>query len=417
MLQQATAGVERGGAEFAVVFIDIDQFKFINDSLGHAAGDELLLVMTQRLLSCVRAGDMVARQGGDEFVIVLAAPVSAAEAQRIGGRILASVAQPCAIAGRDISVSCSIGVTLCPTDSRAVGDLLRNADAAMYRAKELGRNNVQFFAADMNQRLTDRLALLTHLHRAVERGEFGLVYEPKYDLATLEIIGVEALIRWHTPEGTISPVDFIPLAEETGLILPIGEWVLRAACEQNRRWRDAGLPPVPVAVNLSRRQLAHGDIATQVAVLLDAIGLPPDGLELEVTESMVMQDAEKSVAMLRRLHAMGVQIAMDDFGTGYSNLSNLKRFPLHCLKIDKSFVQDVGADPDAAAITKAIISLAHILGLRTVAEGVETVEQLEFLRENRCDETQGYYFTRPVTAEAFARLLQQQGFRPALTGS
>lgn len=407
-LHHAIGEANHSGALIAVAFIDLDQFKFVNDSLGHAVGDELLKTMAQRLQSCMREGDVVARLGGDEFVILLCGDLTEQGVGQIATRILAAVAQPCQVAGRDLSMTCSIGISLSSEGGLEIETLLRNADAAMYRAKELGRNNFQYFSDEMNKRVAGRLDMLTHLQHAIEREEFVLYYEPKYQLATRRIVGVEALIRWRTAEGIIAPGNFIPFAEETGLIIPIGEWVLRSACAQNRAWQRMGLPALPVSVNLSRRQLAHGDLAAQVTALLDHAGLHPQCLELEVTESMVMHDPERSAAMLGRLNALGVQISMDDFGTGYSSLGYLKKFPVQCLKIDQTFLHDVTVNPDSAAIVKAIISLGHNLDLRVLAEGVETVDQYDFLRANGCDEFQGYYLSRPMPAEAFAELLRAQ---------
>jgi diguanylate cyclase (GGDEF)-like protein/PAS domain S-box-containing protein len=407
-LRQVMAEAKLTHTQVAVMFIDIDQFKFINDSLGHAAGDELLSTLAQRLQSCIRGEDVVARHGGDEFVVVVKSFNNIDEVRRVAERIVGAVARPCVVAGCDLSASCSVGISLCPLDAQDIDTLLRNADAAMYRAKELGRNNFQFFAADMNAHFADRMELVARLHRALERSEFRLHYEPKFDLGTRRIVGAEVLIRWQTPDGIVSPADFIPVAEETGLIVPIGDWVLRTACAQARTWLSAGVPMVPMSVNLSRRQLVSGDIAAQVAEALVAAKLPAKYLELEVTESAVMRDTETAVEMLRRLRELGVKIAMDDFGTGYSSLYYLKQLPLDRLKIDQSFVRDVTTNPDDSAIIKAIISLGHILELRVLAEGVETAEQLDFLRDNHCDEMQGYHLARPMPASEFAALLRAQ---------
>ncbi|MBL6752502.1 MAG: EAL domain-containing protein [Nevskia sp.] len=407
-LRIAVNRAARAGLLIAVAFLDLDKFKFVNDSLGHQAGDELLRLMAARLKSCLRDQDVVARQGGDEFVILLSGRLSKLEIEHITQRILAVASEPCVIAGRELTVTCSIGISLSPTDAHDVETLLRNADAAMYRAKELGRNNVQYFDGEMNSRMSGRLETLTLLRRALDHGEFVLHYQPKYCLASRRIVGVEALLRWKTPEKIVPPAEFIPLAEETGLIVAIGEWVIRTACEQDRAWQLEGLPAIPVAVNLSRRQLANGDIASQIANVLEATGLPAGCLELEVTESMMMQNSEKAAAMLHRLCGLGVRVSMDDFGTGYSSLGDLKRFPVNCLKIDQTFMRGVASDANSAAIVKAIISLAHILDLRVLAEGVETAAEYDFLRLNGCDEMQGHFLSRALPAEQFAELLRAQ---------
>ena len=407
-LQEAIARAGRSGALVALAFLDLDQFKFVNDSLGHAVGDELLKVVARRLLSCMREGDLVARLGGDEFVILLSGELGVDSVNHIAARVLATVSQSCVVGGRELSVTCSLGIGLSSVDGLDAETLLRNADAAMYRAKELGRNNFQYFSAELRTQVAGRLDMLTRLQHAIEREEFVLYYQPKYEMATRRIVGVEALIRWCRPDGLVSPGQFIPFAEETGLILPIGEWVLRTACRQNRNWQRLGLPLLPVSVNLSRRQLVHGDLAAQVTGILSETGLEPRFLELEVTESLVMNDPERATAMLSCLQAQGVQISMDDFGTGYSSLGYLKKFAVQSLKIDQSFLVDVIANPDSAAIVKAIISLGHNLDLRVLAEGVETVDQYDFLRANGCDELQGYYLSRPMPAEEFADLLRVQ---------
>ncbi|MGE5651097.1 MAG: EAL domain-containing protein [Bacillota bacterium] len=402
-LQQAMANARRNNQIAAVAFIDLDQFKFINDSLGHQVGDELLKVIGARLRASMRASDTVARQGGDEFVLVLDNHRSCEAVSDIVRRVIALVAEPWSARGLELQVTCSVGVSVFPADGSDAETLLRNADSAMYKAKELGRNTFRYFSAEMNRHATQRLELLNSLRHALANDEFVLQYQPKVQLATARVIGAEALIRWHSAaRGVVSPGNFIPLAEESGLIIAIGEWVLRTACAQNVAWQRAGHPPLPIAVNLSPRQLARDDIVDVVADALQSAGLEPRWLELEITENDVMRDVDKSLATLIRLKQLGVKISIDDFGTGYSSLNYLKRFPVDTLKIDRSFVSDIAADADDAAIVKAVISLAHILNLNVVAEGVETDGQRRFLVENGCDEVQGYYFGRPMPAPEFA---------------
>ena len=406
-MQQAVLHSERYSNITAIAFLDLDQFKFINDSLGHQVGDELLKITAQRLTSCLRESDTVARQGGDEFVLLLTSQPDEDSITQTMQRVLHEVAQPWMANDLEFRITCSIGVTLCPDDGRDVETLLKNADSAMYKAKELGRNNFQYFAAEMNDTVTDRLALLNRLRQAIPKNEFVLHYQPKVDLASGKIIGSEALIRWNSDEGLVSPASFIPLAEETGLIIQIGEWVLRTACRQNRTWQLAGHPPMPISVNLSPRQLARGDIVELVERVLAETGMQAKYLELEITESVMATDVEKSFALLTRLRALGVKISLDDFGTGYSSLSYLKRFPVDTLKIDQSFVRDIATNPDSAAIIKAIISLGHNLNLTVLAEGIETEEHFQFLLKNGCDEGQGYLMSKPVTNHAFIKLLHE----------
>jgi len=405
-LQRAIQSTRQKGTLTAVVFVDLDQFKFINDSLGHQVGDELLKTVAQRLVSCVRETDMVARQGGDEFVLVLQNQPDENRITEVLQRILSAVARPWVVGDREFHVTCSIGVSRCPTDGRDVETLLKNADSAMYKAKELGRNNFQYFAGWMDAQVSNRLEMLVSLRRALDRDEFKLYYQPKISLANGRIIGAEALIRWITPDqGMVPPDRFIPFAEEAGLIVPIGEWVLRTACAQNKAWQDAGLAPIPEAVNLSPRQLDQ-NLPEFVRQVLAESCLAAAWLELEITENVVMKDAEKTVATLNALKRLGLQVSVDDFGTGYSSLSYLRRFPVDALKIDKSFVRDIARDTDSAAIVKAVISLGHILNLRVIAEGVEDQEQYNFLLENGCDEVQGYLLGKPMPAEDFTRRLE-----------
>jgi diguanylate cyclase (GGDEF)-like protein/PAS domain S-box-containing protein len=408
-LEQALLTAASYNTRLAVVFVDLDRFKFINDSLGHHIGDELLKTMADRLESCVRDCDTVARLGGDEFVVLITGQTEPNIIRGIIERMLAVVAQPWIIEQGEFDVSCSIGVALYPNDGNDAQTLLKHADSAMYRAKDSGRNNFQFFTQELNALMTERLELESKLRRALERDQFLLHYQPRVDLDTGKIIGAEALIRWKLPDqGVIAPGRFIPLAEETGLIVPIGKWVLRAACAQNKAWQEAGHEPIVVSVNVSARQFRQDNLVRTVAEVLEETGLEPRYLELELTESMVMHDPAQLVAMLGELERLGVQIAVDDFGTGYSSLSYLKRFPVDRLKVDRSFVEHLATDSDDATIVRAIISLGHNLGLKVVAEGVEHEDQRRFLRLNKCDEAQGYLFCRPTEASLLAKLLPKR---------
>jgi diguanylate cyclase (GGDEF)-like protein/PAS domain S-box-containing protein len=405
-LRQAVAYAKRYSQIVAVVFIDLDNFKLINDSLGHETGDNLLKAMSERMSENVRGSDTVARLSGDEFVILLRNEKGEDDVTGAVQRIIRAICQPWRNQGQEIVVTCSAGISLYPRDGDDPVTLLKYADAAMYRAKELGRNQIQFFTAEMNAAVRQRLDLQTRLHRALEQGEFSLHYQPKVDLATRTIIGMEALLRWFPPgEAMIGPDVFIPLAEESGFIVQLGDWVLREACRYTRQLHDAGLGQPQVAVNISARQFHQRDLINRIKAILDESGLAPQFLQLELTESLVMHDAEHFVATLEALDQLGVELAVDDFGTGYSNLAYLKRFPVSRLKVDRTFVRDIATDPDDATIVKAVISLAHSLGLGVVAEGVETTEQLDFLAANGCDEIQGYLISRPVPPEQFELLL------------
>jgi diguanylate cyclase (GGDEF)-like protein len=407
-LQQDIASASATATRLAVVFVDLDRFKFINDSLGHHVGDELLRAIAARLKANMHERDTVARLGGDEFVLLINGQRDPNDVALILERMLADISQPWSIPQGDFSFTCSMGVALYPDDGDTAETLLKHADSAMYRAKEKGRNNFQFFTAQLNAMITERLDLENKLRRALERQQFELNYQPRVDMRTGELVGAEALIRWHvSEEETISPSRFIPIAEEIGLIAPIGKWVLRTACAQNKAWQDMGLKPFVVSVNVSARQFHQDDLVRTISDVLKETGLEPKYLEIELTESAVMHDAEQFVATLNELNDLGVQIAIDDFGTGYSSLSYLKRFPVDRLKVDRSFVQDIATDTDDAAIVRAIIALGHNLGLRVVAEGVETEQQLQFLRENHCDEMQGYLYGHPLDAIAFAAQLAQ----------
>jgi diguanylate cyclase (GGDEF)-like protein/PAS domain S-box-containing protein len=403
----------------AVLFLDLDRFKLINDTLGHGVGDVLLKAVAERLSLCLRRSDTVARLnvmngtvarlGGDEFTLLLTDIVHAQDVPIVVQRILNLFMTPFIVEGHELFITPSIGISLYPNDGDNAEKLLRNADTALYRAKEQGRNNYQFYLPEMNAKVSERLSMENSLRKALERKEFLLHYQPQVDLNTGAIVGMEALVRWHHSEsGLISPAKFIPLAEETGLILPIGEWVLRTACAQNKRWQEAGLPPIRVAVNLSGRQFQQRNLIETVRRTLTDTGLDAAYLEMELTESILMQKIEIITSVLSELDAMGIQISVDDFGTGYSSLSYLKRFPISKLKVDRSFVSDITTDPDDAAITSAIINMAHSLKLKVVAEGVETADQLAFLRSLKCDGMQGYFFSRPLTAEQATEMLVQK---------
>ena len=404
-LEQALRQAERYQSAVAVVLVDLDRFKFINDSLGHNVGDALLNSVAERLRDCVRDYDTVARHGGDEFALVISGLPGQGHLADQMRRILSAVSGPWCHRDVEYSATCSIGVSIYPRDGTDAETLLKNADAAMYRAKETGRNNFQFYAPDMSSKFAVRLQTQSNLRRALERNEFRLHYQPKLDLGTGRVIGLEALIRWDFPgEGMIAPNRFVPIAEETGLIVPIGEWVLRTACRQVKTLQAEGLPPVVVSVNLSPAQFRQGGLAETVGRILAETGLDPVHLELEVTESLAMHDAAKFIDELQALKNLGIQLAIDDFGTGYSSLNYLKRFPIDRLKIDKSFVCDIGQDADDAAIVKAVITLGHSLNLKVLAEGVESTQQLDFLRANRCDEVQGFYFCHPLPFDEIRRL-------------
>ncbi|HJW57666.1 MAG TPA: EAL domain-containing protein [Burkholderiaceae bacterium] len=412
-LRQAIAYAARYGHAIWVVFADLDRFKLINDTLGYQAGDALLKEVAKRLLLAVRDTDTVARLGGDEFVLVLPERNDERLTMIAVQRIMDVLAQPLTIEGHEFFPTCSVGVAVFPDDGEDPDTLVKHAEIAMYRAKETGRNNFQFFTAALNEKALDRLRLETDLRKAVERDEFVLHYQPQVDLKSGRMVGMEALIRWQHPErGMVSPARFIGLAEETGLIVPIGQWVIRTACLQNKAWQEAGLGHLRVAVNLSARQFNERDLLQTITTILQETGLDAQYLEVELTESLVMTEVERAIAILRDLKALGLQISIDDFGTGYSSLSYLKRFPIDVLKIDQSFVRDITTDPDDAAIVMSIISLAHNLRLHVIAEGVETETQLTYLRENSCDQIQGYYFSRPLAADAFRMLLEQNACLP-----
>ena len=395
---------KRSGRALAVLFIDLDHFKTVNDTLGHTAGDELLLEMSQRLRNCVREEDTVARLGGDEFTIILSDLRHPEDAVQVAQKILEAAEVPMMIGGMNIELSTSIGIAVFPTDGHDVETLLRNADSAMYRAKESGRNNYQLCTEEMKTRAVERLSLETRLRKAIQTDQLLLMYQPQVNLATGRVVGAEALVRWNDPErGVIEPLSFIPIAEESRLILPLGEWVLRAACREARLWQDRGIQNLRMAVNLSARQFQQQDLVAMVRAAVDDAGIPASTLELEITETTAMQNAEMTIDVLRGLSDVGVSLAIDDFGTGYSSLAYLRRFPINAVKIDRSFVGGVSTNEGDDAIVAAVIGIARSLKLRVVAEGVETEEQFAFLQRKQCDEAQGFYFSPAMTSESFNR--------------
>jgi diguanylate cyclase (GGDEF)-like protein/PAS domain S-box-containing protein len=394
-----------------VVFVDLDRFKFINDTLGHRAGDLVLKTLARRLHRSLRPFDTAARLGGDEFVLILPERTGHRLDARCLQAIMDAVAAPVSVEDHSFFLTCSLGVAKYPLDGEDPELLIKHADIAMYRAKQSGRNNFQFYTPAMNEQALERLHIESNLRTALERGEFVLHYQPKVDIGSGRVTGMEALIRWSHPElGMVPPGRFIGLAEETGLIVPIGAWVTRTACAQNKAWQDAGLPPVRVSVNLSARQFAQKNLVQSIAAVLQETGLEPHYLEIELTESLVMTDVDHAIEMLRQLKLLGVKLSIDDFGTGYSSLAYLKRFPIDILKIDQSFVRDIAVDFNDAAITVSIISLGHNLKLKVIAEGVETQEQLAYLRHHGCDEVQGYLFSRPLPAAEFEAKLRENDF-------
>jgi len=406
-LMQAISLAMRQDRQLAVMFIDLDQFKKINDSLGHDVGDKLLQSVAGRLLNCVRRTDTISRLGGDEFVVLLSQVEHEEDAAMSARKILRALAIPHIVDYKNLDISASIGVSTYPSDGPDAENLLNKADTAMYEAKKQGRNNYQFFRRDMQVRIAERQLLERDLRYALGRNEFLLHYQPKFDLQTGHITGMEALIRWRHPQrGLVSPAQFIPIAEECGLILPIGRWVLLEACKQARAWRDSGLGIVPVAANVSVAEFEDKDFISGVRAVLIATGVKPQDLELELTESVLMQDAESTVRTLHALKDMGVTLAIDDFGTGYSSFTYLRRFPVDALKLDQSFVQDITEGPGEATIMSAMISIGTSLNKRVIAEGVETREQFLFLKSHKCNEGQGYYFSHPVVAEQAGKLIQ-----------
>jgi len=417
-LAKALASARRHDEKVAILFLDLDRFKIINDSLGHSVGDLLLQHVAERLKKWTRAQDTVARIGGDEFLLVLTAVKDVPDAAVCAERIMDAMTAEFVVQGRSFTVSCSIGLSIFPEHGADGETLIKNADAAMYCAKDSGRNNFQFFTEDMNAQVVERLTLEHSLRLALEKQELSLVYQPQMDIATGRITGLEALLRWKHPElGLVPPDKFIRIAENSGLILPIGEWVLRSACSQARKWQDEGLPALPVAVNVSAVQFRQEGFPQVIRRVLDETGLGPEFLELELTESLLLSNADVTFTVLRALNAMGLKLAIDDFGTGYSSLSYLKQFPVSKLKIDRSFLRDVAVNPDDAAITTAIISMAKSLNLKVIAEGVENEAQMSFLRALQCDEIQGYYFSKPLAVNEVADKLRGTSVQHALSAS
>jgi diguanylate cyclase (GGDEF)-like protein/PAS domain S-box-containing protein len=396
-LGQSLLTMSRARHKLGLMFIDLDGFKLVNDTLGHDKGDDLLREAAVRISSCTRNGDTVARLGGDEFTVIMPNLHDAKDAPLVAQRILDALAKPFDLDGTESFVSGSIGITIFPGDASDANNLLKNADAAMYRAKDLGKANLQFYTSDLNEEVAERLSIKNGLVKALERDEFKVFYQPKVTLSTGHIDSVEALIRWDNPDlGMVSPALFIPVLEETGMVVEVGEWVIREACKQHRAWIEAGLPPIRIAVNLSARQLREISFVSVLQKVLYETGVGPEGLEIEVTESMIMSDTDSAIAALTELHGLGIRVAMDDFGTGYSSLSYLRKFPIDTIKIDGSFVADISTSADDAEIVRTIISMGQTLNKTIVAKGVETDEQLQLLRSFKCDQIQGYLFSRPV---------------------
>lgn len=406
-LGQAIEGARRQGRRFAVLFMDLDRFKHINDSLGHGVGDQLLKSVAQRLVECIRQSDTVSRQWGDEFILLLPEIEHAEDAAQSAQKILAALALPHPIGNQNLYISVSIGISVYTDDGENVEALLQSADTAMYHAKESGRNNFKFFEQDMNARAVERQSIEADLRLALDRQEFVLHYQPKIDLASGTIVGVEALIRWQHPQrGLLQPLEFVSVAEDCGLIRPIGRWVLRQACLQAQAWLQAGFSPITMAVNTSALEFRAGDYLQNLRATLAQTRLDPSLLEIELTESVLIRDAEASETLLHEIAQLGVRLAIDDFGTGYSSLSYLKKFPINTLKIDQAFVTQMSSNPDDASIVQAVISMGKSLRMRVIAEGVESAAQCHSLLALQCDEGQGFYFGRPVSAEAMASVLR-----------
>lgn len=407
-LGQALAQARRKNQLVAILFLDLDRFKVINDTLGHTLGDLLLRSVSERLKKISREGDTIARMGGDEFIFLLTGITEVDEAVKMAQNILQVLKPPFNLEGHEAHITPSIGVSVFPYDGSDGVTLVKNADAALNRVKEQGRTNYQLYTPVMNAKAFERMTLENSLRKALEKQEFNLYYQPQVNLTTGDIVGMEALLRWEHPDmGIVSPAQFIPMAEETGLIVPIGEWVLRTACRQNKEWQELGYKPMIIAVNLSARQFNEQDLVSMISGVLKETGLESKWLDIEITESIIMQNLEATIGTLRDLHHLGIQISIDDFGTGYSSLSYLKKFPVHALKIDQSFIREITTDPDDAAITSAVIAMGHSLKLNVIAEGVETMEQLQMLRALNCDRMQGYLFSKPVPAQTITPLLME----------
>jgi len=406
-MEHALDSAQRQGEQVALLLIDLDRFKDVNDSLGHPAGDELLQKVVERVRKRLRDEDTLARLGGDEFVVLLERLAQSPDAGRVAQEIIDTLAPPFLLdSGAEVFISASIGISLFPSHGATARELTQHADAALYLAKGQGRHTYRFYTEALTRATQDRLSLESRLRRALERDELQVYYQPQLDIASGRLVGAEALVRWFDPDvGMIMPDRFIYIAEESGMIVPLGDYVLRSACLQAKTWTDAGFPALRLAVNLSPRQFAHPDLVGQILGVLEETGFDPNYLELELTESALMAEPEEAAVLLSQLKRMGVRLAIDDFGTGYSSLSYLRRFPLHTLKIDKSFVRDIPHHQDDMEIATAIIQLGHILGFTVLAEGVETEAQLAFLRERGCDLYQGYLFSKPVPAAEFERLL------------
>ncbi|MGI9539999.1 MAG: putative bifunctional diguanylate cyclase/phosphodiesterase, partial [Miltoncostaeaceae bacterium] len=420
-LKKASLRSMRGEHKMALLYMDLDQFKRVNDTLGHSAGDELLRSVAQTLFDKVRVTDVVGRPassedpeisrlGGDEFAILLTEIGERDDALHVAERILAALPTPVLVEGHEISTTGSIGISIHPDDGEDVETLLKHADRALYHAKESGRNQVKFFSESLNTGAMKRLTMESRLRNAIENNQLRLHYQPRFELKTLQVVAVEALMRWSDEElGQVSPREFIVLAEDTGLIQPLGAWALQEACAQNLRWQANGQRPIPISVNVSTAQFRREGLIATVAAALETTGLDPSLLELEITESLMLQDDENTATLLREIRAMGIRVALDDFGTGYSSLSYLSRYPLDMLKLDRSLVRDLSSDPHAQGIATAVISMAHVLGLRVVAEGVDQAGHLEFLRQQGCDEVQGFLLAEALDPNALQQFMQKAG--------